>query len=71
MIIRDVRPEGRYPGPAGVEYLSSNHEEGHIECEPNCGTMMAVEPVSKFPVVPSELRTFVANWDVVTTCADK
>ena len=33
--------------------------------------MMAVEPVSKFPVVPSELRTFVANWDVVTTCADK
>jgi hypothetical protein len=33
--------------------------------------MMAVEPVSKFPVVPSELRTFVANWDVVTTYAGK
>lgn len=36
--------------------------------EPSDGTKMAIEPVSKVPAEPSEFRTFVANWDVVTTC---
>lgn len=59
-------PEGRYVGPV-VDYALSAYTQLWNISIPSCGTITALEPVSKFAGEPSALTSFVASCVVITT----